>query len=270
MGIWNAPRTLAALLFGLTFAAGTAVAGPIAVTNHGFEDTTGQTPFNEFTFGIPTGWTAYGPPAVLNDSDTYLGTLQPNGTEFFNTTAPEGDLVAILFNAGREGEGAYGLEQTLAATLQANTSYELTVEVGNIASGTAENGQFFNLDEFPGYLVQLLAGGVVIAEDDDGLVIPEGEFALSTVTFDTGAFHALLGQPLGIRLVNKNIIPAGFNQGNSPDLEVDFDDVQLTGTPNNLNPVPEPSTLCLFAVGACVLLLFGRKRFPGRCLSRGC
>lgn len=58
--------------------------------------------------------------------------------------------MCILFNSGREGEGEYGYEQTLAETLQAYTSYSLSVEVGNIASGTAQNGTFFNLDEFPG------------------------------------------------------------------------------------------------------------------------
>ena len=37
---------------------------------------------------------------------------------------------------------------------------------------------FFDLSGFPGYAVQLLAGGVVVAEDHNTLAgsIPEGEF----------------------------------------------------------------------------------------------
>ncbi len=77
-------------------------AAPIAIVNSGFEDTSGQTTFNEFTFGTPTGWTQHDPNGIIvgagNGQDVFLGTLQPNGTDFFNTTAPEGNKVAILFN----------------------------------------------------------------------------------------------------------------------------------------------------------------------------
>jgi len=218
----------AALITGALWFAADAIAMMIAVTNSGFEDVSGQTPFNEFTFGTPIGWPFHDPNSVIPDPGTFTGTLQPNGTDFFNTTAPEGVKVSILFNSGREGEGEYGYSQTLVDTLQTNTEYSLTVKVGNIASGTAQNGQFFNLDEFPGYRVDLLAGGVAIAQDDNSLTIPEAEFATSTVILSVGATHAQLGQDLGIRLVNLNVIPDGFTQATSPDLEVDFDDVVLS------------------------------------------
>ena len=231
-------RSLLVLVFGISLAATAQVAPamPVAIVNAGFEDVTGQTLFNEFTFGTPVGWSLHGPNSVIEDVGTFTGTLQSNGVDFFHVTAPEGDKISILFNSGREGEGEYGYEQTLTNTLQANFIYELSVEVGNIASGTAQNNQFFNLDEFPGYRVELLAGGVVIAEDDNALTIPEGEFSTSTVSFSTSASHAQLGQNLGIRLVNLNVIPAGFTQATSPDLEVDFDDVRLAAT-----VIPEPS-----------------------------
>lgn len=234
-------------------------AGVIDVTNGGFEDTRGQRVFNEFTFGSPAGWNLYDPNGIVGNPGVFTGTLQPNGVDFFNTLAPEGTRVAILFNAQSEGAGEYGFEQTLTATLQSNTDYELSVEVGNIASGVATNGTFFDLDEFPGYRVELLAGGVVIASDDNGLLIPEAEFATSTVTFQTGALHPLLGQPLGIRLVNENIIPPGFTQQSSPDLEVDFDDVRLVANPIEQTPVPEPSSGYIFAIGLMMLLWIGRR-----------
>ena len=46
----------------------------------------------------------------------------------------------------------------------------------------------------------------------------------SMFTVDVGAAHAQLGQSLGIRLVNLNVIDGAFP---TADLEVDFDDVRL-------------------------------------------
>jgi hypothetical protein len=213
-----------------------AAADPIAITNFGFEDISGQTVFNEFTFGTPAGWSFYDPNNIFPGGGVFIGTLQPNGVEFFDSLAPEGVRVAILFARDQLGLGEYGYTQVLAENLAADTQYELTVQVGNIASGTAESTEFFNLDEFPGYRVELRAGGQVIAMDDNSLdgLIPEGEFAVSVVSLSVGESHPQLGQPLAIRLVNLNLIPDGFNAGNSPDLEVDFDDVQLTAVPDDL------------------------------------
>jgi hypothetical protein len=232
-------------------------AAPVAVANAGFEDTTGQTVFNEFTFGEPAGWSYYPtPPAgIIGSSGVFTGTLEPNGVDFFDTTAPEGVKVAILFNDSREGEGEYGYVQTLGVNLEADVLYELQVEVGNIGSGVASNGTPFNLDEFPGYRVELLAGGVMIAEDDDTLAIPEYEWATSTVNFLTDAGHPQLGQPLAIRLVNQNVIPPGYTQGDSPDLEVDFDDVALEAT-----PVPEPAAMLPIGAGLVAALHRYRRR----------
>lgn len=226
----------------------------IEVTNAGFEDTSGQTIFNEFTFGVPNGWSIHDPNSILG-AGIYTGTLEPNGVDFFDTTAPEGVKVAILFNNAREGEGEYGFEQTLAATLEANTRYRLEAEVGNIGSGFASNGDFFDLSEFPGYRVDLLAGNTVIAQDDNFLSIPERQWGTSVVEFTTGDTHALFGENLAIRLVNLNQIPAGYNQGNSPDLEVDFDQVVFQSF-----AVPEAPVLgMIMAIGLMGSLLFTIK-----------
>lgn len=247
----NCLVTTAILVTGLLGGEATA----ITIVNPGFEDVSGQSTFFEFTLGTPAGWQLHDPNGLVPDPDVFTGTLQPNGTEFFNSTAPEGVKVSILFNSEREGEGEYGYVQTLTDALQANTDYMLTVEVGNIASGTSQNDTFFNLDEFPGYRVDLLAGGVVIAQDDNSLSIPEGEFATSTVSLTVGAAHPQLGQDLGIRLVNLNVIPDGHTQQTSPDLEVDFDDVALSAT-----PIPEPATLPLLAIGALAVVFAWRGR----------
>ena len=123
-------------------------AGGVAVVNPGFEDLSGQSVVNEFTFGEPAGWDFHDPNNVTPDGGTFTGTLEPNGIDFFNGPAPEGIKVGILFNSGIEGDGEYGYVQTLAETRQADMAYVLTVEVGNIASGTAQNGAFSTWTSF--------------------------------------------------------------------------------------------------------------------------
>ena len=54
------------------------------------------------------------------------------------------------------------------------------------------------------------------------LVITEGTFELSTVTYTTGASDPSMGQPLTVRLVQLN---------DGPGNEADFDDVRLTAVP---------------------------------------
>ena len=225
-----------------------AFAVPLDVINPGFEDITGEAPFNEFTFGPLNGWDLYDPNGITSGGmgGTYfIGTLTPfepdpigNPGVFANFPdgAAEGQRVGIAFNfQGSDGQGEYGFEQVLNEPLQANTLYTLQVEIGNIDSATAMNEQFFPLSGFPGYRVDLFTvgpGGVRenLDSDNNSLAgaIPDGEFATSMITFGTGAEHPQLGQDLGIRLVNLNEIDPLFPLS---DIEVDFDDVRLDAAP---------------------------------------
>ncbi|MDB4743922.1 hypothetical protein OAF98_05495 [Planctomicrobium sp.] len=248
----------------------TAEAEMITVLNHGFEDTSGGNIFNEFSFGTPADWELYDPSNVTDGGagPTYfVGTLEPglmaDPTLLFTDGAPEGERMGLAFNfSSSGGEGEYGYFQTLAATLQANTIYTLTVEIGNIGTGNV-----FNFDGFPGYRVDLLAGGTVIAPDINSIgsaqdnnslggLIPEAEFATSTVTFQTGATHAQLNQALGIRLVNLNVIDTTNATTESAELEVDFDNVQLFAE----SAVPEPSGLILALTAILGVCCYSRKR----------
>lgn len=223
-------------------------AATLQITNPGFEDTTGQFSYQEFTFGTPAGWNIYDPNNLVNLSTVYTGTLQPNGVEFFPVTAPEGSRVAILYNSGSKGAGEYGYVQTLADTLQPNTQYVLSVQVGNITSGTSQDNTVYDLSNFPGYRVDLLANGLALASDNNLLSIAEGTWATSTVTFTTGPSVTPL-QNLGIRLVSLN------GTTGLPDNEVDFDQVSLNAT-----AIPEPGTWLLLTAGCSGLWFLRRFR----------
>lgn len=208
-----------------------------------------------FTVVQPAGWTVYDPGGIQGGNDV-VGVLDPTGSKFFPGGAPEGIRVALTFLAEQVGQSPMGLTQVLTETLQPNTTYVLTVQVGDIESGTGARPcdvfGFFDLDGFPGYQVQLLAGGVVIAQDDNTLAatLQDGQFALSTVQAVIGGAHPQLGQPLEIRLINLNIP----GTAEAPGIEVDFDDVMLTATPAS-NGIPAASEVWLGGMASALLVL---------------
>ncbi len=205
---------------------------PLVIMNPGFEaDSVSPGCFEVL---LPTAWPVYDPNGILNGGGNVVGGLNlPPGSVFFPAGAPEGEHAALVFLSDSIGAGPAGLTQVLGDTLQADTTYTLSVQVGNIASGTGpppcDVFGFFNLDGFPGYQVQLLAGGVVIAQDDNSLAgtIPEGEFRLSSFQLVVGAAHPQLGDTLEIRLINLNMADSPADPG----IEVDFDDVRLLAQP---------------------------------------
>ncbi len=197
----------------------------IPIVNAGFEETILSE--GAYDFAVP-GWDTVGP-------GPSSGSWNPDDGAIFygyGGEAPEGLNVAWIAegtdDAGAGVEG--GIAQLLAETLTADTTYTLTVEVGN--------SYYYAWGE--GYKVQLLAGGILLAEDDSTLTPATDTFELSTVMFDSaGADAGLLGQALEIRLLAK--------AGNG---EADFDDVQLSA-------VPEPATIALLGMG---ILMLKRKR----------
>lgn len=219
----------------------------IPIVNAGFESNS-ITP-GTFAVLIPQGWVTYDPGFIVNQSDNAVGVIRPlPGVEYFPAGTPEGVNAALVFLSGNQGVGA-GLQQTLTTTLQANTRYRCSVQIGNIASGTSlpgsadGGGQFYNLAGFPGYRIDVLAGGTVIASDNNsiGATIPEGEFRRAHFYFDSTNGHPQLGQNLGIRLVN--LKAPGTPE--APNIEVDFDEVILTA-----GAIPVPAQLDLAMAGA--------------------
>ena len=206
------------------------IGAPVSVSNPSFEDISGQSTINEFTLVLPNGWSAYNPSNLVSGGGLYFGTLEPDGT-FFDPApnpTPEGNRVALLYNQTQKGAGEYGIEQTLGASLEALTQYTLQVEVGDIGSGTADGGSFYDLSGFPGYRIDLLAGTNVVVSDADSLTIAERSFATSTLQVTTDTNPAGLGEVLTIRLVSLNA-PFEPDDNSAPfdAHEVDFDDVRL-------------------------------------------
>lgn len=232
--------------FLLKLAASLSLGQPLPIINSGFEaNVIGQ---GAFSILVPQGWAIYDPSFIINQNQNSVGVIRPDAPQtFFPTGSPEGVNAALVFLAGAQNAVA-GLRQTLTNTLQANTRYRCSVQVGNIASGTSlpgsadGGGVFYDLDGFPGYRIDVLAGATVIGSDSNsiGATIPEGAFQEARFYLDTGPAPAQLGQPLGIRLVNLKF-PA--TPGN-PNIEVDFDDVRLSA-----GPIPVPASLSISLSG---------------------
>ncbi len=175
------------------------------------------------------------------DNAGNLGTWNPE-PGFYGGSAPEGENIGWTEpGAGVPG----GFAQILTETLTADTTYTLTVRVGNTPG--------YN---WGGYKVQLLAGGTegssgdqyanpiyggtVLAEDDNSLTIAEGTFETSTVTHTTGGAGSdpNVGLPIQIRL-----LAIGLDDS----YETDFDNVKLLidGESGVYDPTPLTVTLTL-------------------------
>jgi hypothetical protein len=218
-------------------------AGIIPVVNAGFEDLTGTPNTTYFDasgklrLGYFTGTTDLGPghPNELVTSNPIPGWVV-SGTDVgtvASSLAPQGQNMAYI--GGSIGGGT--ILQTLAAPLTPG-SYTLQVDV--LAPTTVN---------FAGYDIQLLAGSTVLAEDDNTLAPPSGQFVTSTLTYTASASDPNLGNALTIRLTA--LTPSFGSQA-------DFDDVRLSGP--NSSVVPEPSSLALLGIGSVGLVSFGWRR----------
>lgn len=232
-----------AALFSLfVFDSASLQAALLTVQNHSFENpATGNGTFVTSDTSAPTGWSIYGTTMLGN---RFYGVLNPAGTTLYTEPAPDDDNVGVVF-LFTPGAGEGGLEQALNDNLELNTEYTLTVDVGNIANDPNPPHSSFNFSGFPGYRIELLAGGNVIAADNNSLSIAEGAFETSSVQFTTGDSHANAGQPLSIRLINLN----------GSGIEVNFDNVLLDAV-----AIPEPSTSSLFAGAFVMFFAFTKRR----------
>jgi hypothetical protein len=146
---------------------------------------------NCFQYGI-TGWVT-GP----NTWSLKCSTAQ------FPSAPPTGLYVAAIGNSDSSGS----ILQTLGATVQANTTYILSAEVGARADHM-----------FTGYTLSLLAGNVTLVSGHKATPVG-GSFVTEVVAYESGATPAQLGKPLQILITSTG---AG---------QVDIQSVGLTAIP---------------------------------------
>jgi len=129
------------------------------------------------------------------------GTFKPSTVQYPDGI-PGGVNVAFLGDSEKDGV----IFQTVAATIQANTIYTLTLSVGQRADTPST-----------GYRASLVAGGATLAYDSSLSPAP-GTWLKDVIVYNSGAHPPLLGQLLGI-----SIRSLGTGQ-------VNIDDVSLTAT----------------------------------------
>ncbi len=184
------------------------------------------------------GWTIYDPSGVIASANTttnsdLVGVGNPLPAAL--NVPPPGNVA--LFYLPDVNKGVVGLSQTLTSSLQANTNYTLKAVFDNLKPFTLSNGFTVPYGGFPGYRLELLAGGNVIAADNNSVSVPDGALGTSVVSYSALANDPNLGKPLQVRFIDLN---------SAPGLEVDFTNVSLTAT-----AIPEStSTLGLLAFGA--------------------
>jgi hypothetical protein len=206
---------LNATVFGalLVLGASSVNAALIPITNASFEDGVGTTtitnPLGNYSEGSFPGWTVTGS----------AGRYDPNGT-----LSPE--AVDGTFTAWSNGGT---LLQTLGANLTANTTYTLSLFVGD-RSDTA----------FPGFTVDLLAGGSALTGGSTIFSAPaNGGWSSYSYTFTS----LVNGGALGIQLGSNGV-------------QTNFDNVSLTA----VAAIPEPETYAMFLAGLGLLGFAARKR----------
>ncbi|MEM7465903.1 MAG: hypothetical protein AAF387_03360 [Pseudomonadota bacterium] len=274
--IWSYLIRTAWLQICLAVISSSSFAAPIAIVNHSFESNPAPVP-SDITSGVANGWSPYNP---MSTAGVFYGSLFA-APDNYPAGAPDGDHVQVNFISANNPAGEeFGVFQTLNATLEENTIYTLTVEVGNINSGFNDlnatpndpnDDPFFNIMGFNGYRVELRtdsvsgSGSTLIADtlsNTDGNDIPDGEFRTVTLTYDSrNATISLIGEQLEILLVNLNEIDPNFV---GHDRETNFDNVRLNTGPAPLKsskvPMPE-SALFIFGFSIFALAIV-RTRIP--------
>jgi len=182
---------LAALVLATAFAQGTPT--PIPILNEHFNlDTLSCSPGNPCSTPGITGW--------LCGPQTYT---QKMSTVQYPSAPPEGLYVSAIGNSVSTGS----ILQTVGATVQANTTYTLTLGVGARADYS-----------FTGYFAALMAGNVTLASGNSATPVG-GEFVNEVIVYNSGATPARLGLPL-------QILVKSIGTG-----EVNIVAVSLTATP---------------------------------------
>jgi hypothetical protein len=230
------------------FAPETADAAPIVVPSFSFEapDILDQTNSD----ATPAGWAFF-------DSTIVFGRVtifDPASAIYSNTTGlafplpgtADGHQYVSLNNAAGQIAGNWSLTTGTLATVIDDTTYTLTVALGN--SKTSNPFEFTHLD--------LLVNGAVVATNQVGRAsIPDDTFTDFVATFTTATGDPLSGGDLAVRLraSESQFFVLGFS---------DYDNVRLDASAATNRAVPEPSSILLLALGGGLCWAARRRRAP--------
>ncbi|MGJ8672699.1 sialate O-acetylesterase [Rubritalea sp.] len=147
-----------------TLLAGVAMAAPISIINHSFEDDAGVD--GELGSGVVTGWTESGRTiGWLNVSNEFYTSPDVIDTNSSGGTLGDMDGKQVLFIFSNS---VRSVTQTLSNSIVVGKQYKLTVAVGDRDTGSSQG--------FAGYDLRLLAGGVEVATESSTVSPANGTF----------------------------------------------------------------------------------------------
>jgi len=230
--------TTVLLTIALVINVGDARATPIdvGIVNPGFDDLVlGE---GASDAGEPNGWDIK---SAHMQYKFWYGVWDPE-TDDYSDGASGRENIAYIETRSRPETGIVWFEQTISGVSLSADDYYLQVDVGNSDPNDDEG---YNYAGFPGYEIQILAGGNLLGSDANTLSPEENQFLTSQVSFSiTDQFDG----NLTIKLMN-------LSQGAGR--EVDFDNVRVSDAPL---ATPEPATMLLLGAGLIGLAGIGRKK----------
>jgi hypothetical protein len=211
--------------------AGSACATTITVPNYEFDNPV----VTQYNSGPITSWT------ITNGNAGLYNSAWANANSGF-ALPPNSSSQFMWLNA--DTSGVFGVYQVLSATLQANTTYTLMVDVALQPPTTTMCGGVAL-----GYGSTFQTNDLTATTSSTPTPTPSGSWTTWTITYTTGSSPAGLGQALRVEL---STVPTGVTGAK----QLAFDNVRLTSV-----SVPEPSTLALLAAGLAGLVCYAwRKR----------
>ena len=184
----------------------------------------------------PFGWDLVRPDGPVNYSPSNSAVILDTSIGDFYLPGEAGTQVGGIFLTNSPDQLRVGLRQRVGHRIQPGRTYELSVDVGDPMTDFVNFDSVYNLGGFPGYDIELHAGGELLATTaSDTLGGPEGTMSTITLTYDSNnAPPAAVGERLEIYLLNRNNT-AGVTGLHG---EVNFDNVTLSHTPNEARPSP--------------------------------